>query len=380
MYNIHKHYQNVWNFAKTICDDPRVAYLHPFGTTEPENLEILADDRPDLGPDDRGPLLLCYDQEPLISGFNERLFSHVMEFTNITDPDRIILLNTELESQEKNILLEKFKFREAYSFFHIFAVSDWYRGYEFDESLMPIEDRTITKKFITFNRLTGGARVYRSFLVSELAKRDLIEQGHISYSHDCPIYGHYRENILESISRYDILPDYAEETIRTLDKIKFPLRIDSTDDKYIPNGSMTLGSMKENMESFLHVVTETCFWDKKSHLTEKIFKPVMLQQPFVLVGCVNNLKYLKSYGFETFDKWWDESYDSIEDPIKRLQEVSEIVKYISSKSLEELKDMLLEMRDTLAHNNDLISSGRLLHHGWKELKENLTMAVTSVPK
>jgi hypothetical protein len=371
MYNIHRHYHNIWQFAKTIVDDPRVAYLHPFGSTSPENLEVLADNRPDLNYFERGPVILCYDQEPLISGYTDHVLKHVMEYLIIDDPNKVILLNTEPHSQDKNVILEKFGFREAYCFFHIFAVSDWYRGHQFDRSLIPLEKRTLKKKYITFNRLTGHARVYRSMLVAELQNKSLLEHGYVSYSHECPLHGHYSQNLNDSIGLYNIDPAYSQFCIDQLDSVDFPLRIDS-DESSIPNGSMALGAMKENMESFLHVVTETCYWEDKHHLTEKIFKPIFMKQPFVLLGPVGNLEYLKSHGFQTFDRWWDESYDKISDPVVRLQAVVSVIDQICALTLNELGALLEEMAPVLEHNHSLVASGLLLDHAWNELCTNLT--------
>jgi len=56
--------------AQRIVTQPKVAYLHPFGSTQPENVESI-----DLSGND-GPLLFCYDQEPLIPDFNRDLFRY----------------------------------------------------------------------------------------------------------------------------------------------------------------------------------------------------------------------------------------------------------------------------------------------------------------
>tara|TARA_B100001093_G_scaffold390825_1_gene377211 strand:+ start:235 stop:1350 length:1116 start_codon:yes stop_codon:yes gene_type:complete len=101
--------------------------------------------------------------------------------------------------------------------------------------------------------------------------------------------------------------------------------------------------------SFLHVVNETV-WQDKIHFTEKIFKPVVLHQPFVVLQAPGSLAYLRSYGFKTFDNWWDESYDTIQDPTERMQAIADIVNNIGAKSLEELEIMRMEMASVLEHN------------------------------
>ena len=101
--------------------------------------------------------------------------------------------------------------------------------------------------------------------------------------------------------------------------------------------------------SFLHIVSETV-WQEKIHFTEKVFKPMVLHQPFVVLQAPGSLAYLRSYGFETFGAWWDESYDTIDDPTERMQAIADIVNSIGAKSLEELETMRMEMASVLEHN------------------------------
>jgi hypothetical protein len=101
--------------------------------------------------------------------------------------------------------------------------------------------------------------------------------------------------------------------------------------------------------SFLHVVNETV-WQDKIHFTEKIFKPIVMHQPFVVVQAPGSLKYLQSYGFKTFGDWWDESYDDIEDPTQRLQAIAKIINDIGGKDINELEKLRMEMAGVLEHN------------------------------
>jgi len=106
--------------------------------------------------------------------------------------------------------------------------------------------------------------------------------------------------------------------------------------------------------SFLHVVSET-IWQNKIHLTEKVFKPIVLHQPFVVLQAPGSLQYLRSYGFRTFGDWWDESYDDIQDPQERMQAIADIVNWISTQDLYKLRD---EMAHVLEYN---------FHHFYNEL-------------
>ncbi len=358
------------SYAKSIIAQPTLAYLHPFGSTKPENLETI-------NSGGFGPLLFCYDQEPLLEDFHDKLFYRSWRI--VDDHGNVkhsILLNTERHSVIKNKILKKFGFIDCPYFFHAFAAADWYRGYRYCEDITPLHTRKIKKKFITFNRLTGGARSYRSIFVAELIKYNLIDQGHVSYSFNCPQHGQFDKNLYSSIDQFGLNYEYVSQCVDILSSYSSLLTIDTED--VINNDSQTLGALSQMIESFLHVVTETCYWEDKTHLTEKIFKPIVAKQPFVLLGCVNNLSYLRSYGFRTFDQFWDESYDQITDPILRLQAVIKIVKKICGMSHNQLQNLLQEMAEILEHNYNWFYSQNFIDYCWSELKDNLRSAVAQL--
>jgi hypothetical protein len=63
-----------------------------------------------------------------------------------------------------------------------------------------------------------------------------------------------------------------------------------------------------------------------------------------------NLAYLKSYGFKTFDRWIDESYDLEQDDDLRIQKVVAELKKLSALSINQLNDMYAEMKPNIEHN------------------------------
>ena len=371
MYNLAQHYENIYTFLKTIITDPRVAYLHPFGSTQPENVEIIRDDAFEVGPHDptraqRGPLFIFYDQEPLNYVYNRDLFQYIKD--NTQGP--YVLVNTEHTSAEKDRICDEFAFAHLDYFFHIFAAADWYRGHEYIPNLVEPGQRQLKKTYITFNRLTSGERIYRSLFINELYKANLLDSGYVSYSKTCPGGGSYDENLRAGIANQRISPVLVEEAIANISQLP-ELRIDFKDQDYIPNSSMVLNPIPELMESFIFVVTETCYWQQKTHLTEKIFKPIVLRMPFLLVGCPNNLEYLRSYGFKTFGDYWDESYDSELDPIRRMQMVTQILKDINELPVNEQQDMLRSMSHILEHNYNLFNDPKFVMQEWNHLKQEL---------
>ena len=362
MYNIHSHYENIFRLAKNIWGEVKVVYLFPFGGTTVEEIEYH-------NSGDNGPILLCYDQEPLIPGFNEPIFDWVFDRFVHNEHNRVLLLNTEQNSDAKNYFLEKYNLIDVYYFFHIFAAHDWFRGYRYVPAIIKPDERKVNKKFISFNRITGNARSYRTLHVADLARRNLLDFGHVSYSSNCPVHGSNVQQLYWAKDQYQIDIDWVIKALEDAEITE--LRIDTDEHEHIPNGSMNLGAIDQCMESFLFVVTETEYWTRKCHLTEKIFKPIVSMMPFVLLGPAHNLAYLKSYGFLTFDRWWDESYDQIEDPVKRLLAVNNVIANLCMRSNEELETMLAEMSEVLHHNRRWFESTGFLDSAWNELEHQL---------
>jgi hypothetical protein len=101
MYNIHSHYENILSYAKSIIAHPTLAYLHPFGSTKPENIELLNIGGP-------GPLLFCYDQEPILTNYDKIFFQTWGSHDDYGNTKPAILLNTERVSAAKNQILKKY--------------------------------------------------------------------------------------------------------------------------------------------------------------------------------------------------------------------------------------------------------------------------------
>jgi hypothetical protein len=188
--------------------------------------------------------------------------------------------------------------------------------------------------------------------VARLADQQLLDRGHVSLHLGHTEYGTWQQELISPDTR---LSDTARELIAQ--HLEHPLTLDCE----TSTGSLSANFGHQEFElwksGLWHIVTETVFYHDKLHLTEKIFKPIVAQRPFMLAAAPGNLAYLKSYGFQTFDQWIDESYDNIQDPDQRLQAIVDQTQRLSAMSDSDLREMHQEMQTVLEHNFDHLWSG-----------------------
>jgi len=174
---------------------------------------------------------------------------------------------------------------------------------------------------------------------------NILQQGHVSLHLEIANYGNWKQELQDPNTK--LSKEACSLILKELDQ---PLILDR--EHIGANASADLGHQEFELwkSGLWHIVTETVFYHSKLHLTEKIFKPIVAQRPFMLAAAPGNLAYLKSYGFESFDRWIDESYDDIIDPDQRLQAIVNQTQRLCSMSRSDLQGMHQEMMPVLEHN------------------------------
>lgn len=85
-------------------------------------------------------------------------------------------------------------------------------------------------------------------------------------------------------------------------------------------------------------------------LTEKTYKPIAYKLPFIIYGQPYTLRTLHNKGFKTFSDFWSEEYDTITDPLKRVNEIVRVVKEISFLSDDAFIDLLSGVQEIIEYN------------------------------
>jgi hypothetical protein len=222
--------------------------------------------------------------------------------------------------------------------------------------------RIITKTFIAPNRIVAGARTHRLLLLYHMFKHNL-HNNWISCPDICPAENISVHRAVERLTHIysDINTIFANTDFPKC----FPNETNS------PMHSYQLSLFDQCAESLLYVVTETVADQQRQHLTEKTFKPICLNMPFILAGTAGSLEYLKSYGFQTFDHLWDESYDHETNDIVRIEKIGQLLKDLDSLSLQEKQQLFCHAGKITQHNFDHFYSGNFEKILWKELSNML---------
>lgn len=105
--------------------------------------------------------------------------------------------------------------------------------------------------------------------------------------------------------------------------------------------------------SFCSILIESETEKESLFISEKTAKCFLNEMPFVVLASPNFLNCLHKLGFKTFDKWWDESYDSELDLEKRIDGIFNTIFDINTKTLSEINTMYSDMQSILLHNKKL---------------------------
>lgn len=282
----------------------------------------------------RGKIIM-HDQEPFSLNYACALLGS-SEWADIFDNTELlhatiksgrapIFCHSEKNSRDVEIL-EKNYFISCYYWWHGMIARDWFRHWQYHAKLTLKSEPSYYKKFLLYCRSTDGTRQYRNKVV------DFIESSNISVKYNKD------KSLLVS----------SEESAK----------IDIND-----------------IDCAIHIVLETLFETDKIYLTEKVFKPMVMNQPFILYGPPGSLRYLKSYGFKTFPSLVNESYDEIVDPTERLRFINNEIKKLNQLNQNEFLIKVKDCHKAVLHNRRWFFSKTFQKNLIDELTSNMKTAL-----
>jgi hypothetical protein len=381
MIRIDEIYNNTfWPWIRKNLPEFREFFCEPFGRSDPDSLM-------NYGRDDyhEHNYIFFFDQEPIHLSIHQPTFEQVVTlnkdiYTNcywerrngsylikgkIPRPLGFVapgyIVTSERNSENVEAVCEKYRWKSLYYFFHGWAALDWYRGYDRTFLVTPWSERSITRTFIAPNSIVAGERQHRLEMLYHIFKNGMGDN-HISCPETCPAENiSIHDAVKPLIAKYpDIQQVFAQQSL--------PINFAGETDH--PMHSCWLSLFDQAAESLLYLVTETVATGRRHHLTEKTFKPIAMGMPFVIVGTQGSLKYLRSYGFRTFEGIWDESYDSAEDSV-RIERIASLLRSLDELPAESKQDLFEQAQEVIAHNWNHFYNGGFEAVLWKELQEML---------
>jgi hypothetical protein len=306
-------------------------------------------------------------------------FKWLSDFSKLNnlEKDDFIFVSSNLKSNEekekyiKNGLIEdnhtiiefNYFFHRLWFFPHKFHENYSKEIYDntLDQHLKLFKEMTKEKHFLCFNRKAHDHRIY--IFAELMSNPKLIGKSHVTLG-SRHLFGPL--NFSEGIRRV-VNPNYKHGYERLCDFIdNYDSSVDFKYDVGLDDEQSININVNAHSRAFCNIVTETQIVEETMFFSEKIIKPIFAVQPFIIIGCRGSLKKLKEFGFKTFDRWWDESYDDAM-YIDRFEKIVETLEFIASWDEEKIKNVMLEMEETLIHNYKMLTEDKSTKMFFNEL-------------
>ena len=346
-----------WPWLEKNLPGTRMFFCDPPGQSGPENLFNLG--RDDIIETD---YVFFHDQEPVDIDLYSKLFDEVLRrntdvwWPNKPTPFGHVVVSERGSHVEK--LCEQYEWTSHYYFYHGWACQDWFRGYDRAFLIPRAQDRSPTKTFMSPNRIVAGKRDHRVLFLYNVFKHGL-EHNHISAPRTCQ----YENVDIASIAQK--YTNVYQDIVTVFDQATLPRLFAGEDTQQMT--SCWPGNFSEAQDSLVYVPTETVYFGRRTHITEKTFKAIALEMPFVLVAAAGSLEYLREYGFQTFADIFDESYDQETNDIQRIEKVVKLLKQLDQLSLRERQQIHRACLPIVEHNFNHFYGGGFANILWQEL-------------
>lgn len=240
-----------------------------------------------------------------------------------------------------------FNYIELPEFYGIYA--KWFETYYSNVDTTPAFD----KQFMCLNKRN---RVGRQALFCLMLDDNILDRGYVSFlGHDMGLRTEFstalwKLNHEAIVARSGVNKDLSDRALAMMPYQPHDLT-QITDDFCATGGWLPDSDLYK--KSFVTVVGETHeTLNGQSIFTEKTFRAMWFDRPFFILGSSGALIQLKKMGFETFDQWFDESYDLEKSLFSRCQMISSELTRISQWNLDYCSEVWHQMKPVLEHNKN----------------------------
>lgn len=226
------------------------------------------------------------------------------------------------------------------------------------------------KNFLCFNRIL---REHRLALFSLLASHGLLDQCFYSFFTDA-YYTEGASGKLNNLSKYLSTGTYkkiAESYNSHKHLLPLKLNIESSENR----NTIKADDLELFDESYLSIVTETFFFPQKHprgmvdfnsvFFSEKIYKPILMKHPFILVSRPDSLRYLRKLGYKTFEPFINETYDTIADDELRLLAIVTELERLNKFTDDQWIEWQTNVESIVEHNHFIMTNRKQHEYAFK---------------
>ena len=294
-------------------------------------------------------IVLDYSME----GFSDEVFGDLTAWSIANGlENRLIYVTGDLNTKEnyrrwcRNAGCSPAFFPAYYGFFGLWA----------SRHLKPTYQTSQRKRYMCLNR---RPHYHRILLLTLLERKKILEAGTVSMPRDFiePDIGWAQDQwdlnrLWEELK--DLLVGFIDRFDADYKRLyaKLPLVADRSD--FETNHALDFNGDLYT-EHPINLISETLCFTNSAFASEKIWKPIMAQQIFLVLSGPYYLKGLRKLGFKTFAPYINEEYDLETDPVDRALMVTAELKRILSMNESEFATLLEQCKPIAEYNQVLLN-------------------------
>jgi hypothetical protein len=137
-----------------------------------------------------------------------------------------------------------------------------------------------------------------------------------------------------------------------VDQTNFDTETITVNGKILDKGIFNMFLPKESFQSCCDVVLET-YLNGPTYFTEKTWKQIVLERPFIMIGAKGINHHLRDLGFELYDEIFNYDYDLEDNDLVRLKGFwAQIERYLDFE-VSEFEKKLELIKEKLIHNRNV---------------------------
>jgi hypothetical protein len=267
------------------------------------------------------------------------------------DPSQIIFISSNLKDEEN---LRCYCIDNNQKPIHLISLPFFEHNFSLDNDLIAELEK------VKFSTKTNYSGKYFSSLSRVKRSHRFIAQ-FLLYHHDLQPHALLSQDKLtkDDLDFFKILfsknPYYNLKQVNRWNKKILPLIVDY---KNFDINWAIIGDYKHiHHQTLFQLVNETLvdnFDNTSMFYSEKTFRPISCFQPFIIFGQKGCNHYLKELGYQTYDDWFDLSFDYEDDFIDRFMKILDVLKdtckKLQSMSLDKQIEWKFKNQEILLYN------------------------------